>query len=611
MAILKRLTSCPRKPSVLTALEILGLLLVLTTFGCSSSDDGKDGDKESKTATTAEDPINDAPLPRDQPVRSVPRAPRDDDWFEDLTDKTGIRFAYQDGSNAGFYTLLESVGGGAALFDYDLDGDMDLFVTGGGDFEGPPINIKGASSALFRNDGDWKFTDVTKDAGLDASDLYTHGVTVGDFDRDGFPDLVVTGYGGCRLYRNENGERFADVTEKSGVACPSWNTAAAWSDYDNDGWLDLYVATYCRWTPGHTRKCIQRTESGRIRDVCAPNMFVGDKDFLWRNRGDGTFEDVTDKCGLTARHRGLGVIAADLDEDGKPDFYVANDVDENDLYYGKTNLEFESYGVMAGVALSPQGDPEGSMGLDFGDVDGDGDPDLFYANFIVQDNSLLKRIQPRTYANVTDIYGLLHVSRKWVGFGAALTDFDNDGWQDLVVANGHVLYGAINGPYFQPAQLFRNEEGKRYTEITEVGGPYFSVPHAGRGIAVGDIDNDGAYDMVVVHQNAPVTVLRNKRPAGNWVRVKLRGTTSNLDAVGAKVKALVGDRRLVRWVRGGGGYLSYFDPRIIIPLGEQDTADVTVRWPSGKTEQFEKLTKGTTHELVEGKGRSSNESKDD
>jgi len=598
---------CSRNPAVQSGRRffLAASLAVVSAVGCSNSTSDSENGKNATAVTDAvPDKIQLAPLPSQQSPDAKARKARSDDWFENVSATSGVEFAYQDGSEAGFYTLLESVGGGAATFDYDQDGDVDLFVTGGGRFEGPPVVVHGRSSALFRNDGDWRFADVTKAAGLGGADLYTHGVSVGDFNRDGFPDLVVSGYGGCRLYQNENGKRFRDVTEDAGLDCPRWSTAVAWCDFDRDGWPDLYVATYAQWTPDHRRECVHRTERGiRVRDVCGPSLFVGDRDFLWRNQGNGTFVDVAEQCGLTALRRGLGVVAGDFDEDGWPDFYIANDVDENELYYGTKDLKFESGGVLAGAALAPEGNPEGSMGVDNGDVDGDGQEDLFYANFIAEDNSLLKRVQPRMYVNVTDDYALLHVSRKWVGFGAALTDFDNDGWLDLAVANGHVLYASINGPYYQPAQLFRNQDGEDYSEITDHGGPYFSVPHAGRGLAVGDLDNNGSYDLVVVHQNEPIALLKNRRPPGRWVRVKLKGIKSNPDAIGAKVTAQLNGRLLTRWVRGGRGYLSYFDPRIIFPLGDRDTANITVKWPSGASERFIGLEQGKDHVLIEGQGQ--------
>lgn len=557
--------------------------------------------RESPSASRKELPL--APLPSEHQRNQKARALRPDDWFDDYTERAGVRFAYRDGNEARWYTLLETVGGGAALFDFDRDGDLDLFLVGGGEFLEKPQRIAGRPCALYRNDGDWRFTDVSAAAGVADTGFYSHGATVGDFDRDGFPDLFVTGLGGVRLYRNRHDGTFEDVTKTSRLDCPGWNTAAAWADVDRDGWLDLFVVTYANWELTKPEVCTQEHPLGKVRDACAPTRFPGARDSLWRNRGNGTFEDVSAAAGLSSERRGMGIVAADFDEDGWIDFYVANDVHENDLYFGGPQLPLVESAVLAGAAFSASGEREGSMGVDVGDADGDGRADLFYTNFAGQDDSLLQQFDNRGFLNVSDRYGLAAPTRKWVGFGAGFVDFDSDGWLDLFVANGHVLYAPQGNSYFQPAQLFRNQAGKRFTEVTGSGGPYFSIPHAGRGAAVGDLDNDGAPDLVIVHQNDPVSLLRNQLPAGRWVRVELRGVKSNTDAVGAKVTAPFGERTLTRYVRGGGGYLSYFDPRVLLPAAGDEPLDVTVVWPSGEREVFTGLDQRKTHELVEGTGR--------
>lgn len=546
--------------------------------------------------------IRAALLPAEQP-RQEPRAPAEDDWFEDLTAGSGVDFAYEDGSNGRYYTLLETVGGGASLIDFDSDGDLDLFITGGGTITGPPITISGKPCALFRNDGDWQFADVTQAMGLAADDLYTHGSTVADFDRDGHPDLVVAGFGGCRLYRNEGGKRFVDVSQAAGLTRRAWFTTAAAGDFDKDGWPDLYLVTYCQWEPDEERLCAEELTSGLVRDTCAPTMFPGDRDQLLRNLGDGRFEDVTDRAQLTSENRGLGIICTDVDEDGFLDFFVASDVHANDLYFGTAELPLESTGVYSGVAFSPEGSKEGSMGVDTGDVDGDGRVDLFYTNFSKQDNALFLNSQQRGFSNQSTAYGLSAISRRWVSFGTGLVDFNSDNWPDIFVLNGHVRYEAPDGPYFQPTQLLFNDGGRRYVDQSARGGPYFSVPHAGRGGAVGDLDNDGGLDLVLVHQNDPVVLLRNRYPAENWVRVRLRGTRGDADAIGAKVSAEIGGRTVTHWVRGGGGFCSTFDPRILFSLVDDAPLEVTVRWLGGSVEIFSGLKRGATHELVEGTGR--------
>jgi len=551
---------------------------------------------EEKAATKPADPSRPkARHPLQQAPRPEPRAARAGDWFEDKTASSGVDFTYSDGSQAGFYEILEVTGGGVALFDYDADGDLDIFLTGGGDLSGPPIQVHGRPCALYRNDGDWKFTDVTQQAQLGDDRLYTHGCTVGDFDRDGWPDLFVAGFHGARLYRNLHSGRFEDATEKSSITVDNWAVTGAWADVDNDGWLDLYVVTYCDCVPDHRRTCLNDL---KMHDVCGPTSFPGQRDALWRNRGDGTFEDVTEKAGLTERDRGLGVVANDFNEDGWIDFYVVNDVNENRLYCGVGDLKFEERGLLAGVSYSSTGEREGSMGVDIGDFNGDGLVDIFYTNFTFQDNSLLQKTSPEGFLNVNAVTGIAGMSRKWVKWGTGFVDFDNDGWQDLFICSGHVRYETSEG-YWQPAYLAKNEAGQKFVDVSDQGGPYFSALHSARGAAAGDLDNDGAPDLVISHHHEPVAVLRNQLPAGKWVKVQLQGKTCNTNAIGAKVSSSYSGRTLTRWVRGGGGYLSHFDPRIQFPL-DGDSATVKVHWPGGKEETFADLAAGQTHVLVEG-----------
>jgi hypothetical protein len=526
-----------------------------------------------------------------------------DDWFEDVTERSGIRFGYRNGFEAEQLTLLETVGGGVALFDFDGDGDLDVFVTGGGRMEGNPIRVFGRASALFRNDGDWRFTDITGESSLDTSAMYSHGCEVGDFDRDGFPDLLVTGFGGCQLWHNDRGRRFENVTESAGLTADDWSASAAWADFDRDGWLDLYVTNYAAWKPGKPEICLHDKLGGKYRDTCAPTMYGGQRDRLWRNRRDGTFEDVSERAGLLPAMRGLGVVAGDFDADGWIDFFVVNDVHENQLYWGAAQLPLHEGAVLAGLAFSPSGEREGSMGVDLADFNGDGKADLFYTNFAGQDNSLLLATGKRGYSNVTSRWGLSGPSRRWVGFGTIAADFDLDGRPDLFVANGHVLYESPSAPYRQPAQIFRNDAGARMVEVSEQGGSYFSVPHVGRGVAVGDLDNDGAPDLVIVHQNDPVTLLRNLHSSPRILKLTLKGTTSNPEAIGSSVSVRQADRLWVQWVRGGGSYLSHSDVRLQFALPTSEPAKITVTWPSGDTEDFSATTLETSHQLTEGTGR--------
>lgn len=538
-----------------------------------------------------------APLPNPNPRQSPLSPVLDQDWFDGGDGESRpLPFAFVDGSGAGAYTILEVMGGGAALLDFDRDGWLDIYVTGGGTFSKSPVRSAGRAGALFRNQ-QGTFVDVTRQAGLAIDEMYSHGCTVADYNRDGFPDLFVAGYHGCRLYRNEKNGTFSDQTAASQLICPNWNMTGCWGDIDNDGWLDLYVVTYAKFQLDPEHICVN---DWNLRDVCGPTEFEGEADLLWRNRGDGTFEDISHQAGVDLPGRGMGVIAADLDQDGWLDFYVTNDMEENVLLFGGSQRRFSSEAIPAGAAYSPTGDREGSMGVDLGDSNGDGRPDLFYTNYANQDCSLLQMVDGRGFVNITAAAGLSGSTSSWVGFGTAFADFDGDGWQDLFVINGHVMYEHEGSHYSQPPRLFRNLSGKRFVDISAQGGPYFRAHHAGRGAAIGDLNNDGALDLVVVHQQERVAVLFNRQPPKQWIGLQLQGETSNPDAIGACVTHRFADRELTRWVHGGGSYLSSHDRRIVLPVDDARPISVTVRWPAGQVEVFSELTPNQFHELVEG-----------
>jgi hypothetical protein len=586
---------------------VIGAVVVFLLAGCTGQAekedrtlrnptpaDGKPAATTIQTATTGLAPLPDPNHPL-QPLEVA----KPDDWLDGGGGTTRpLPFAYVDGSQAGAYSILEVMGGGVAVFDFDKDGLLDIFVTGGGNFSQPPVKVTGRSGALFRNKGAGEFEDVTRQSGLEDDGLYCHGCCVGDYNRDGYPDLFIAGYQGCWLYENQKNGTFKNQTEGSKLRCPNWNMSACWADIDCDGWLDLYVVTYAqlRLDPPHI--C---TNEWKLRDVCAPTEFEGEVDLLWRNRGDGTFEDVSHQAGVDVPGRGMGIVAADLDEDGWIDFYVTNDMEENVLLYGGPGMTFTSVAIPAGAAVSPTGEREGSMGVDVGDYNGDGRPDIFYTNFANQDCSLLEMIEGRGFANATSTVGLSGSTSSWVGFGTAFVDFDSDGWEDLFVINGHVLYERPGSRYSQPPRMFRNIEGKRFEDISAHGGPYFRRPHAGRGAAVGDLNNDGAPDLVVVHQQERVAVLFNQHPPQHWIGLHLRSDVSNPDAVGARVKHQFAGRELTRWVHGGGSYLSSRDPRILFPVNAERPVTVTVIWPGGRTEMFTDLIPNRYHELVEGR----------
>ncbi len=573
------------------------VIVILLALGCGSgerlqvnpsSEIGHDG--PARSASDAELPSN------------FRRTASTHDWFEDVTERTGVQFRYHNGRDAGRYTILETVGGGVALIDFDRDGDVDLFCTGGGTIESDSNVVSGLPSALFRNEGNFRFVDVTQSAGLAEAGDYSHGCAVCDFDRDGYPDLFVTCYGRSRLYHNETTGRFADVTDAAGLSFRAWSTAACWGDVDRDGWPDLFVSAYLDWIPEFDEFCGDRRKN--IRESCLPQNYPPAQDRLFRNRGDGTFEEITQSAKLSIRERGLGVLAADIDEDGWIDFYVANDAGPNQLYLGRPGGSFQEVGVRAGVATNEFGVPEGSMGVDFGDFNGDGKGDLWVTNFEMEDNSLYRNDGRGLFSHATVTAGLGGRCRPYVSFGTGFADFDSDGWLDLFVVNGHVLYRQGQSSYLQPAFLFQNDNGKMFRDVTHNAGIWFGALHAARGAAVGDLDNDGAIDLVVTAQNEPVAVLRNRKTPDNWVRIQLHGTRSGPHAIGAVLWTTYTGNRLVRHVKNGSGYLSHFDSRILFPVVKgQESVDVSVRWTANSdVEVYRDLAVRHTNELVEGKG---------
>jgi hypothetical protein len=536
-------------------------------------------------------------------VQSTPpstglRGLRAEDWFEDVTAAAGVHFRYQNGRDGGQLTILETVGGGLAITDFDGDGLADLFCVGGGDIAAATARPSGRPGALFRQVSPLQFVDVTAAAALDDAAIYSHAAVTGDVNSDGFPDLVVTGYGGCRLFLNGGDGTFFAPWEATDIG---WATAAAWGDYDRDGLLDLFVTQYVDWQPTADEVC--RRSPGSEPDICPPQNYGPLPDKLYRNLGDGRFEDVSDAVGLRRDGMGLGVVAADLNGDGRLDFAVANDVVANHLYYGTADHRLNEQAELSGVAYNEAGTPEGSMGIDADDVDGDGRPDLFVTNFELEDNSLYRNLGDGQFQHATAAFGLAGRSRRWVKFGTGLCDFDADGWPDLYVLNGHVWYHSGLDPFRQPAQLYRNIAGQRFEEASAVGGPWFDGPHAARGGAVGDLDGDGAPDLVTSSLDEPIAVLRNRQSPANWVRLRLIGTSSPRDPIGARVTLTAFGRQRTALVKSGAGYFSQSDPRLLFALeAEAEAVDVLVEWPTGRREWFRGLPPRGDRVMIEGRG---------
>ncbi len=525
-------------------------------------------------------------------------------WL-DGTEASGVRFTYFNGREGEQFTILESVGGGVALFDLDADGDLDLFFPGGGNISATkPLQISGRPAGVFRNDGQGKFVEDTQCVHMSGPDPYSHGAFVADFNRDGWADILMTCYQGVRLLQNEQGKRLVDVTASSGLILSDWTTAGAWADVDRDGWPDLLIVGYVEWDGTPDSTCGDRSRG--IRDVCPPQKYQAARQRLYKNNKDGTFSEIENGLAGDARGKGLGVVALDLNGDHWIDFYVANDQVANQLYLGGPRSPMREVGVVSATSGSELGAAEGSMGVDAEDYDGDGLPDLWVTNYEREDNSLYRNLGKNLFDHSTIRAGLGGVGRSHVKFGTGLADFDLDGWLDLFFVNGHVLYKTGRGAYLQPAYLLRNEAsgtGRRFRDVTrECGGTWFREKHAARGAAVGDLDNDGDLDLVVVQQNMPVSVLYNQTDPKTWLCVELRGVESDPVAVGASIRYRFEGRDIVRHVRSGAGYLSQFDQRIYLPVVSENPLEVTVTWLTGKSERYRDLQPRVTNRLMEGRG---------
>jgi hypothetical protein len=501
--------------------------------------------------------------------------------FEDRTAAAGITFR-QGHPGPGPLPVLELMGTGCALLDADGDRRLDIFLIGQ---EGTGNTGR---CALYRNQGNGAFSDVTAMSGLDSPGKYM-GCAVGDINNDGRPDLVLTGYGLVRLFVGTGDCRFRDVTASSGLAQfgpEEWFTSAAFADLDGDGRVDLYLARYVIFN----ERTLQFCDYGGVKAACGPKFYDPQFGSLFRNLGDARFREVTREWGLTDQHgKCLGVVAADWNDDGRTDLYLGNDEMPGDLYINSGG-RLVNRGLSAGVAVSGDGQMQGAMGVDAADYDGDGRLDLFVTTFELEPSSLYaNRSRPGTllFEHVSTQVGLDLPSRGLVGFGTRFADFDNDGYPDLAVANGHIHDNQSEvdrmTTYPQPLQLFMNQAGESFLDRSREAGPGFTTPAVGRGLATGDLDDDGRLDLLVTDLEGPPRLLYNRMPeTGNWLRVRLIGSRSNRDGTGARV-TVVGDTR--RWVAqaiGGGSYLSASDPRLHFGLGAVDTVrHVEVRWPSG------------------------------
>ena len=551
--------------------------------------------------------------------------PADDAWFTDRAEAVGIDFVHFNGMSGEFH-ISEMMGSGGALFDLDNDGDLDIYLVQGqmlglgktlDQAVTPPRGALPLTDRLYRNDlvvhadgtRTLRFTDVTDASGLGVR-AYGMGVATGDLDNDGWVDVYRTGLGPNQLFRNNGDGTFTDVSDQTGTSDPRWSVSASFVDVDRDGWLDLYVGNYLDHSVDDEIRCFTRTGE---RDYCGPRHYSPVPDRLYRNRRDGTFVDVTAAAQMAGDYgSALGVVAADVDADGWADIYVANDGEPNQLWINQQDGRFRDSALLAGAALNGVGSAEGSMGVDAGDFDADGDDDLFMTHLVAETNTLYINDSAGLFEDRSAMVGLGVPSLAYTGFGTAWFDFDNDGWLDLLVANGAVrtldaLERATDPfPLDEPNQLFRNLGMGRFEEVTGRAGAVFALSEVSRGAAFGDVDNDGDLDVLVTNNNGPARLLINHVGQRNrWVGLRLVGGPGPRDMLGARVGVFRDEGPpLWRRARTDGSYASAHDPRVLVGLGEAATVRrIRVVWPSGRVEDWTDIAVGRWTTLTEGTGQ--------
>lgn len=526
--------------------------------------------------------------------------------FEEVpAEKSGIHWRHTSGKSPEKY-LPETTGAGCAFLDFDNDGWMDIYLVNSGpcDFFIPDRPMR---NALYHNNRDGTFTDVTDRAGVPGN-AYGMGVAAGDYDGDGFPDLYVTQYARSILYHNNGDGTFTDVTAKAGVEAPGWGTSAVWFDYDNDGKLDLFVCRFVEFNKSKNKFC--GNLQTRERWYCIPSVYDPAPCWLFHNNGDGTFTDVSKESGIGGSlAKAWGVVAADVNDDGRMDLFVGNDTVPNFLFINQGNGKFEENGLLAGVGYSAYGRSRSGMGVDAADYDQDGWMDLFVANVDHEMYSLYHNNKDGTFTDMAQATGIASTTRMMSGWGLKFFDYDNDGELDLLLCDGHPddrIDGRVFGvKYLEPMLLFRNT-GKNFENVSAQSGPIFSRPIAGRGLALGDFNNDGAVDVLVaVNNDAPILLRNNAGRENHWLGVKLVGKKANRDAVGAKIVYKSGELQRTREKVGGGSYLSSHDPRVVLGIGARTSMDwIEIRWPlpSARVDRFENPPIDRYITIVEGEG---------
>jgi hypothetical protein len=521
----------------------------------------------------------------------------------DVTRQAGIDFRHNSGAYGDKF-LPETMGPGCAFLDYDADGWQDILIVNGMDW--PGHRRRRSTLSLYRNNRNGTFSDVTHSAGLDV-EMYCMGVAVGDYNNDGFPDILFTCVGQNRLFRNTGHGTFVDTTRESGLAGrAAFSTSALWFDYDRDGLLDLFVCNYIRWSPEHDVFC---SVDGTHKSYCTPEAYRGETCWLFHNRGNGTFEDVTASSGLfDVSSKSLGVAMLDFDHDGWPDLIVANDTQPNKLYRNLRNGTFQDAGVEAGISFSSDGVARAGMGVDAGDFSHSGRPMVAITNF---DNEMIGFYQATSAGKFEDIAiasGVGASSKRSLGFGCQFADINLDGAIDLVVANGHIDDIVRNIPgrlgYAQPPHLFINKGNGIFTDMAASAGPDFGRPKVGRGLACGDFDRDGDIDLLMTTNHGPAYLFRNDQLLPRQsIRFHLVGTVSNRDGIGAEITIHSAGLSQSRVVKGGSSYLSQSELPVTFGLAERNRVDsVVIQWPSGRTEEYKALAANHAYKCTEGKG---------
>ncbi len=527
--------------------------------------------------------------------------------FHDITKQAGINWDFNNGAT-GHHYFIETTGGGVALFDYNNDGLLDILVVQGGPIPGNPNTQPFPKmNALYRNNGDGTYTDVTKGSGLDSYTGYGMGVSIADYDNDGWPDVYITAYGGNHLFKNNRNGTFTEVTHVAGVADTEgkifpWPLSSAWGDFDNDGHLDLFICHYASWSIPLDKPCLLEGELS----YCRPQVYQPSVSRLYHNNGDGTFTDITEKAGINAvPGKAMGAVWMDYDDDGWMDLFVTNDTMPNTLWHNNRNGTFTNMAMQAGVAVGPDGTPMSGMGIAPGDFFHNGEDSLLVVNFSGETKSVFKNIGHGIFEEDSYQSDMASSNLQFLGFGLESIDYDLDGNLDVVVGNGHVLdHIEILGEgstYAQSQQLFHNNgRGKFFDDVHSLGD--LAKPRVTRGLAVGDIDNDGDQDIVMVAQNGPLQVFRNDGGnRNNWLTIRLEGVHSNRDAIGAKVTIFTSHGQQTARIHGGSSYISHSDLRITFGLSSVTRIDaIEIRWPLGLTQKFGSLKSNHFYYVKEG-----------